>query len=90
MVWFVFYTLVKLDILTAGFSFHNSETEAKLNKARHPFSKEVIWNLPADFQPIPLEDARKRTKNVRPCMQFYFIEKKKNEKPLYKIGMVRC
>ena len=50
--------------------------ETKLNKARHPFSKEVTWNIPADFQPIRLEDARKRTKNVQPYMQSYFIEKK--------------
>ena len=32
--------------------------------------------MPADFQPILSEDARKRTKNVHPYMQFYFIEKK--------------
>jgi len=50
--------------------------EAKLNKARHPFSKEVSRNIPAHFQLIPSEDARKRTKNVHPGMQFYFIEKK--------------
>ena len=50
--------------------------EAKLNKARHAFSKEVIGNIPADFQPIPLEGTRKRTENVHPCMQFRFIEKK--------------
>ena len=61
VVWFFFYTLLKFDILNAGVSFHNSETEAKLNKARHPFSKEVIGNIPADFQPIPLEDTRERT-----------------------------
>ena len=63
--------------------------EAKLNKARHPFSKEVTWNIPADFQPIPLEDARKRTKNVYPYMQFSFIEKK-TQNPFYEIGMIRC
>ena len=50
--------------------------EAKLNKARHPFSKEVIGNIPADFQPIQLEDTRKRTENVHPYMQFCLIEKK--------------
>ena len=65
VVWFIFYTLLKFDILNAGVSFHwtsnNFETEAKLNKARHPFSKEVIGNIPADFQPIPLEHTRKRT-----------------------------
>ena len=44
------------------------ETETKLNKARHPFSKEVTWNIPANFQPIRLEDARKRTKNGQPYM----------------------
>ena len=52
------------------------ETEAKLNKARHPFWKEVSLNLGADFQLIPLNDARKQTENVHSCMQFYFIEKK--------------
>ena len=29
-----------------------------------------------NFQLIPSEDARKRTKNVHPYMQFYFTEKK--------------
>ena len=48
----------------------------KLNKARHPFSMEVTWNIPADFQPIPLEDAHKQPKNVHPYMQLYFIEEK--------------
>ena len=33
-------------------------------------------DIPADFQPIPSEDARKRTENVHPSMQFSFIEKK--------------
>ena len=32
--------------------------------------------MAANFQLIPSEDARKRTKNVHPYMQFYFIEKK--------------
>ena len=50
--------------------------EAKLNKARHRFLKEVTRKVPADFQPIPLEDTRKRTKDVHPYMQFYFNEKK--------------
>ena len=52
------------------------EMEAKFNRARHTFSDEVSLNVGADFQRIPLEDARKRTKNVHPYMQFYFIEKK--------------
>ena len=47
---------------------YNSEMEAKFNKARHPFSKEVIGNIPADFQPIPLEDMRKQTRSVHPYM----------------------
>ena len=55
---------------------HNSETEAKLNKARHPFSNKVSLNMAADFQLIPSEDPCKGTKNVHPYMQFYFIEKK--------------
>ena len=42
------------------------ETEAKLNKARHPFPNEVSLNVGADFQLIPSEDARKGTKNVHP------------------------
>ena len=45
-------------------------------QARHPFSNEVSLNVGADFQLIPSKDARKRTKNVHPCMQFYSIEKK--------------
>ena len=52
------------------------ETEAKLNKARHPFLKKVSLNVGADFMLIPSEDKRKQTKNVHPHMQFYFIEKK--------------
>ena len=32
--------------------------------------------MAADFQLIPLEDARKQTKNDHPYMQFYVIEKK--------------
>ena len=28
--------------------------------------------MPADFQPIPLEDAYKQDKNVHPDMQFYY------------------
>ena len=36
----------------------------------------VSLNVGADFQLIPSKDARKRTRNVHPCMQFYFIEKK--------------
>ena len=80
-MWFVFfYNLLKFDIINADVPFckrgHNLEKEAKLNKARHPFSNEVPLNLGADLQLIQSKDARKRTKNVRPCMQFYFIEKK--------------
>jgi len=44
----------------------NFETEAKLNKAGHPFSNEVSLSMAADFQLIPSEDARKRTQNVHP------------------------
>ena len=55
---------------------HNLETRAKLNKARHSFSNEVSVDVGADFQLIPSKEARKRTRNVHPCMQFYFIEKK--------------
>ena len=53
-----------------------NSTEAKLNKARHPFWNEVSLNVGADSRLIPSKDARKRTRNVHPCMQFYFIEKK--------------
>ena len=80
MVWFLFYNLLKFDIINADVPFckrgHNLETEVKLNKAQHPFSKEVSSNVGADFQVILLKDGRKRTRNVHPCMQFYFIEKK--------------
>ena len=66
MVCFFPYNLLKLDIVNADFPFckrgHNLETEAKLNKARHRFSNEVSLDVGADFQVIPSEDARKRTK----------------------------
>jgi len=51
--------------------------EAKFNKARHHFSREVSWNIPANFQPIPSEDGIKRAKNCHSYVQFYFIDKKK-------------
>ena len=54
----------------------NLETKAKLNKVQYPFSNEVSLNVSADFQLIPSKDVRKRTKNVHPYMQSYFIEKK--------------
>ena len=64
VVWFLVYNLLKFDIINAGVPFckrgHNLETEAKLNKARHPFSNEVSLNVGADFQLILSEDARKR------------------------------
>ena len=80
-MWFgFFYNLLKFDIINADVPFckrgHNLETEAKLNKARHPFLNKVSLNVGADFLLIPSEDARKRTKNVHPHMQFYFTEKK--------------
>ena len=75
-----FYNLVKFDIVNVDVPFckrsHNLETEVKLNKARHSFSNEVSLNVGADFQLMPSKDVRKRTKNVHPCRQFYFIEKK--------------
>ena len=79
-IWFgFFYNLPKFDIVNADFPFykrsHNLETEVILNKARHPFSNEVSLNMAADFQLIPSEDARKRTKNVHPYVQFCFIAK---------------
>ena len=37
--------------------------------------------MAANFQLIPSEDACKRTKNVHPYMQFYFIEKKAKNIP---------
>ena len=40
VVWFLFYNLLKFDVINADVPFckrgHNLETEAKLNKARHP------------------------------------------------------
>ena len=58
VVWFFFsYTLLKFDIFNANVSLYkkgnNFETEVKLNKAQHHFSKEVSvsQNIPADFQP---------------------------------------
>ena len=80
VVLFLFYNLLKFDIINADVPLckkgNNLETEAKLNKAGHPFSNEIPLNLGADLQQIPSKDARERTKNVHPCMQFYFIEKK--------------
>ena len=62
---FFFYNLLKFDIVNAEVPFykrgHNFETEAKLNKSRHTFSKEVSLSIIAEFQLIPSEDARKRT-----------------------------
>jgi len=67
---FFFYNLLKFDIVNADVPLykrgHNFETEAKLNKARHTFSNEVSLNMAADFQLLPSEDARTRTKNVHP------------------------
>ena len=77
---FFFYNLLKFDIVYADVPLykrgHNSETEAKLNKARHPFSNKVSLTMAADFQLIPSEDTRKGTKNVHPYRQFYVIERK--------------
>ena len=80
-MWFgFFYNLLKFDIVHEDVPLYkrddNSETEAKLKKARHPFSNKVSLNMAADFQLIPSEDAHKRTKNVHPYMQFYVIEKR--------------
>ena len=70
MVWFLFYNLLKFDIINADLPFckrgHNLETEAKLNKAWYPFSKELSLNVGVDFQLILSKDAHKRTKNVHP------------------------
>ena len=83
VAWFFFYTLLKFDVFNADVSFYkrgrNFETKAKSKKARHRFSKEVSWDIPADFQPIPLEDARKRTENVHPSMQFSLISRKRRK-----------
>ena len=79
-LWFFFYNLLKFDIINVDVRFckrgHNLETEVKLNKSWHPFSNEVSLNVGADFQLNPSKDTHKRTKNVHPYMQFYFIEKK--------------
>ena len=77
---FFFYNLLKFDVINADVPFckrgHNLETEAKLNKAQQTFSNEVSMNVGADFPLIPSKDTHKRTKNVHPHMQFYFIEMK--------------
>ena len=80
-MWLVFfYNLLKFAIVNVDVPFykrgHNLETEAKLNKARHHFSNEVSLNMAANFLLIPSKNAGKRTKNVPPYVQFYFIEKK--------------
>ena len=80
VVWFLFYNLLKFDVINAEVPFckrgHNLETEAKLNKARHAFWNEVSLNVGADFRLIPSKDARKRTRNVHPCMHVFFYRKK--------------
>ena len=62
---FFFYTLLNFDIFNVDSFFylrgHNFETKAKIHKAQHQLSKEVFWNIPANFQPIPLDDVCKRT-----------------------------
>ena len=71
-----FYNLVKFDIVNVDVPFckrsHNLETEVKLNKARHPFLNEVSLNVGANFQLIPSEDARKRTKKCSPLYAVLF------------------
>ena len=80
VIWFLYYNLLKFDAINADVPFckrgHNLETEAKLNKARHSFWNEVSLNVGVDFQLIRAKDARKRTRNVHPCMQFYFYREK--------------
>ena len=75
MVWFLFYNLLKFDILNADVSLckrgHNLETEAKLNKARQLISNEVSLNVGADFQVIPSKDARKRSYTRFQCYLDY-------------------
>ena len=77
---FISCNLLKFDIVNADLPFckrgDNLEMEAKLNKARQAFSNEVSLNVAADFQLIPSEDARIRTKNVHRYMLLYSIEKK--------------
>ena len=45
VVWFFFYNLLKFDIVIVDVPFckrgHNLETEAKFNRARHPFSNKL-------------------------------------------------
>ena len=72
---FSFYSLLNFDIVNADVTFYKREMEAKLNKARHAFSKEISLNMAADFQLIPSEDVPKRTKNFHPHMQSYFGKK---------------
>ena len=49
VVWFFFYKLLKFDIVNADVPFykrgHNFKMEAKLNKSRHSFSKEVSLSI---------------------------------------------
>ena len=80
VVWFLFYKLLKFDIINADVVFckrgHNLEAEAKLNKARHSFSNEVSLKVVADFQLISSKDTRKRTKNVYPKYAVLFYREK--------------
>ena len=92
VVWFLFYNLLKFDIINADVPFckrgHNLKTEAKLNEARHPFSNKVSLNVGANFQLIPSKDACKWTKNVHPYMQFYSIKKKTKNVSIHEISMI--
>ena len=59
----------------------------KLNKARHCFSKEVSWNIPADFQPVPSEVV------INELKMFIFIcsfIKAERQKTFHGIGMISC
>lgn len=56
-------------------SGHNFGNERKIKQSPTSIFEDFILNIPAHFQPIPSEDARKRTKNVIPYVQFHFIEK---------------
>ena len=50
------------------------ETEANLNKARHPFSNEVSLNVGADFQLISSEDARKPINQSIKFISLFFAQ----------------
>ena len=93
VVWFLFYNLLKFDVINADVPFskrgHNLETEAKLNKARHPFWNEVSLFVGADFQLIHPRKTRVNEVEMF-TLVCSFILTRKRRKTFHEISMIRC